>query len=128
MKRRNFIIGAVGITAISISGTYFYISRDIDYDPLLAEPQSLFLIWDNETISTIGKQYTGQITDENTEQALAKKLVADMTGSGDALIQNLEKKIKLDFEEDNIVLVDGWMLSKTEVRQCALFSTLQPKK
>ena len=128
MKRREFIIGAVGLTAVSISGTYLYLNRDIVYDPLIAEPQSLSLIWDTETVIAIGNQYRVQYVDENSEQALAKKLVLNLSDSGEQMIKKFNQKIKEDFEEDNTILIDGWMLSKTEARQCALLSTLQPER
>lgn len=127
MKRRKFIIGAVSVTAVSISGAYLFLNRDIVYDPLIAEPQSLSLIWDTETVIAVGNQYRVQYVDENSEQALAKKLVRDQSDSGEQMIKNLNQKIKEDFEKDNTLLIDGWILSKTEARQCALLSTLQPK-
>lgn len=128
MKRREFIFGVVGVTVVSISGTYFYLNRDIDYNPLIAEPQSLSLIWDTETIIAIGNQYRIQYVVENNEQALAKRLVRNFSDSGEELIKSMNQKIKEDFEEENTVLIDGWILSKTEARQCALLSTLQSKR
>jgi exosome complex RNA-binding protein Rrp42 (RNase PH superfamily) len=128
MKRREFIIGAISVTAVSISVTYLFLNRDIVYDPLIAEPQSLSLIWDTETVIAVGNQYRVQYVDENSEQALAKKLVQNLSGTGEKMIKNLNQKIKEDFEEDSTILIDGWILSKTEARQCALLSTLQPEK
>ena len=128
MKRREFIIGAISVTAVSISGTYLFLNRDIVYDPLIAEPQALSLIWDTETVIAIGNQYRVQYVDENSEQVLAKKLVHNLSGSGEQMIKSLNQKIKEDFEEDNTILIDGWILSKTEARRCALLSTLQPER
>ena len=130
MKRRKFIIGigAIGVISVSVSGTFLYLNRDIKYNPLIAEPQSLSLIWDSETIISIGNQYRAQTTDENSEQELAKKIVVDTSFSVGEMIQKLKKKIKIDFKEDNTILIDGWILSKTEARQCGLLSALQPKE
>jgi len=36
----------------------------------------------------------------------------------------IEKRIKHDFDTDNIVVVQGWVLSITEARQCAFFSMI----
>jgi len=42
-------------------------------------------------------------------------------------VSHLEESIKNDFETGNTVIVDGWILSRTEARQCALLSTINPK-
>lgn len=36
----------------------------------------------------------------------------------------IEKRIKQDFDTNNIVIVQGWVLSITEARQCAIFSMI----
>ena len=46
----------------------------------------------------------------------------DLSDDKAGFAESLEKKIKTDFETGNIVLVDGWVLSISEARQCALFS------
>ncbi|MDH5368225.1 MAG: hypothetical protein OEW67_14675 [Cyclobacteriaceae bacterium] len=126
MKRREFIIGAASIAAISIPSVYYYFNLgDADYNPLIAEPQSLSLIWDTETITSIGSKYLQQYPDENNKQTLVKKIVKNISGSDEVVIQKLNKQIKKDFEIGNTVLIDGWILSKTEARQCALLTTQQ---
>jgi hypothetical protein len=47
-------------------------------------------------------------------------------GKAANLATTLDQQIKNDFITGNMVMVDGWILSVTEARQCALFSlTLQ---
>ena len=119
MKRRNFILlGAAGVAAVSIP-TAFHFFGDVEYDKALADPQSLSLIWDTQTIISTGNKYRLQTPAENTERSLVKKLKADLL--------TLEEKIRKDFETGNTVIVDGWILSKTEARQCALFSITELK-
>ncbi|MBI3483350.1 MAG: hypothetical protein HY015_10350 [Bacteroidetes bacterium] len=36
----------------------------------------------------------------------------------------IEKRVKQDFDNKNVVVVQGWVLSVTEARQCAFFSIL----
>lgn len=124
MKRKDFIlITAAGLTAISIPLAYTYLIKS-EYDSLLAQPKSLSLIWDNQTISDIGNRYRSQVPRENKERALVKQLLAEADSRNLSL--SLEGKIKRDFETGNTIMVDGWILSITEARQCALSSTIQP--
>jgi len=127
MKRRHFImIGTAGIAAVSIPTAYYFLN-DIDYDRSLADPQSLSLIWDTETIKKIGNQYRLQMPSEKSERSLVKTLKAAVSEVSLADAPNLEEIIKKDFETGNIIIVDGWILSRTEARQCALFSLTEPK-
>jgi hypothetical protein len=124
MKRKNFILmTAAGLAAISIPFTYSCLTN-YDYDRLLAQPGSLSFIWDNQTINEIGKNYRLQVPHENKERALVGELLADT--DTDNLALSLEEKIIKDFKTGNTIIVDGWILSITEARQCALSSTIQP--
>lgn len=128
MKRRGFILtGAAGIAALSIPTAYYYFLSDIKYDKALAEPQFLSMIWDTTMISTIGNKYRLQIPNEKKERSLVKLLLADASTGSDTSTLSIDQKIKKDFETGNTVTVDGWILSVTEARQCALFSTVTPK-
>jgi hypothetical protein len=125
MKRKDFIlITAAGLTAISIPIVYAYLTKS-EYDSLLAQPKSLSVIWDNQTINDIGNKYRSQVPGENRERLLVKQLLSGTDSHNLAL--SLEEKIIRDFETGNTIIVDGWILSITEARQCALSSTIQPK-
>jgi hypothetical protein len=125
MKRRDFIlIATTGIAAVAVP--YYYL-KDVDYDSALAKPQLLSTIWDTKTINTIGNQYRLQVPDENSERILVKLLSADLSSAPEQLDKSLQEKIKKDFETGNTVMIDGWILSITEARQCALFSTTNSK-
>lgn len=120
MKRRDFIItAAAGISIVSVS--IYYLLNDVEYDSALAQPRSLSLIWDAKTIHAIGDQYRANTPNESSEQPLVKLLNDAASGSG------LEENITNDFATGKIVLVDGWILSITEARQCALSSLISPE-
>ena len=38
------------------------------------------------------------------------------------IINSISEKINQDFIKENILIIDGWVLSKTEAQQCALYS------
>jgi hypothetical protein len=116
MTRRNFILSSLAaISVVSIS-TYYFVS-DIGYDATLAQPQDLSLIWDSQKISDIGNLYRKNIPGESSARSLVKLL--DPAPTNEIIIN--------DFKKGNTVLVDGWILSATEARQCALASTIQSR-
>jgi hypothetical protein len=81
-------------------------------------------------VRQIGKSYLAAVPSENSADALR------------AVISNTERKrirfpwtgrswiddqVRDDFAAGRTVLVDGWVLSATEARQCALFSLASPE-
>ena len=127
MKRRNFIlIGTAGIAATALPAAFYFL-RKIEYDPKLADPQSISLIWDNQTIAAVGNHYRIQAPGEESERTLIKLLSAGNPDHRRADVEAIETQIIQDFEAGNTVIVDGWILSLTEARQCALFSIIETK-
>lgn len=123
MKRSEFIIlSGLGISAIAIPTWYFYIP---EYDPLLTEPEFLSHIWDGTTISDIGEKYRKQFSDENSERKLVKLLSNYASTEANTTNEILRQHIADDYRQGHTVMVDGWILSKTEARQCALYSLTQ---
>lgn len=127
MQRRKFLhVTAVGTTAIMITGTSCK-RQHPDFYNILDKPVRLSGICDMKTIMEIGKTYHLQDPAESGVDKLADLLSVDFAGnkipssSNDLFIQNLmNQKIKHDFEKDNTVIVNGWVLTVTEARQCAL--------
>ena len=123
MKRRTFVyLGATGILATSIPMGCSQINN-VKYDPLLAEARSLSALLDYEQITAIGNKYLEKTSGETNVRSLVEHLTHGISDNNTGLAEALEAKIKTDFEKRNTVMVDGWVLSVTEARQCAL-STL----
>ncbi|MCL6257660.1 hypothetical protein M3O96_01080 [Aquiflexum sp. TKW24L] len=124
MKRRKFIIqGAVGLAALTIPvSCQNYKSGE--FDKALAQPTSLLKIWDYETIGAIGDQYL-LINQKEKEERTLVKLLDQIDVKEGSIAQGLEQEVINDFENGSIIMVDGWILSITEARQCALFSVSQ---
>lgn len=117
MKRRNFILlSAAGITAVGIPVWYFNFYKDgkLNAD----KPAALSMIWNNETLHKIGKEYRMLVREEDDRSRLENLL----GGNDTANIEKLKKSISQDFSTGNTVQLDGWILAITEARQCALFS------
>ena len=124
MQRRNFILtSAAGITAIALPSLLLQ-SCAVKYDESLAFSQDLTFIWDKETMISVGKAYQKMFPKENKEKKLAKLILKEVPNE-DKTPMTIEQKIIADYKMDNTVLLDGWILSVTEGRQCALFSITQ---
>jgi len=130
MKRRTF----VWISAATASTVFFPVmncSSELNYIELLAKPISLSDIITSENILELGQYYQKQIPNESKKNILISLLLRNDDGknisesSDNLLIKNsLMHKIKQDFTKNNIIIIDGWILSRTEARQCALYSLI----
>ncbi|MGB5404483.1 MAG: hypothetical protein WBN13_10950 [Robiginitalea sp.] len=122
MKRRNFLVfSALGITSVAIP-IWYYKYRPLSYDGLILEPEYLSYIMDGQSIYDLGSLYLEQTPGERSERELLSLLPAQDETSNDALLAEIRKDITVDYENDDVICIDGWILSKTEARQCALFS------
>jgi hypothetical protein len=127
MQRRKFLhVSAVATTAIAITGISCKRHYPAYYN-VLDKPAKLSGICDLNTIRKIGMNYQLQTPVESSLDKLADLLSEDSAGnkisssSDDLFIQNqISQKIKHDFETDNTVIVNGWVITVTEARQCAL--------
>ena len=135
MKRRNFI--ALSTLTVVAAGAPFLncSSPDVELDKKLAVPQILSQLQDQKTINAIGKAYGAANPVEYSEKKLEDKLVKNSKGghfssasSAQEIVASLDKSIQYDFESNNTIILEGWVLSLTEARQCALFSLISQKK
>lgn len=121
MKRKKFItIASVGAAAIIVPSIYQIVKRYENLNPIIY-PQTLAQFWDKQTIKIIGSKYLLHSPNENNKQILKHLILVDKSINNSNLEKALKDQIKKDFETENIVIINGWILSITEVRQCALF-------
>jgi len=122
MKRRDFILaGAAGLAVISLPAAC-NLFTDTQYDPSLAKPDDLSYVMDSVSIASLGGQYLLNVPNENSERRLAHRIMEDVRTEAEDIKPALEEKIRNDFKTGHTVIVDGWVLSVTEARQCGLFS------
>jgi hypothetical protein len=132
MKRRNFIL----LTTAGIAGAAFaFIHR---WDELagwgspFAQPQVLALITSRRNIKLLGKTYVQLFPGESNYNVLFN-LLTDKQSNSNMMYESdtkmirsrLKTKITADFQNDRIMVLEGWVLSLTEARQCALYYLLQ---
>ena len=94
-------------------------------------PISLSKIKSLVEIRKLGDSYRELVQSEARRKTLINILSEKNNGqninkfSNRLIIEDfLKQKIKEDFSTDNIIIVNGWVLSKTEAQQCALFSII----
>ncbi len=128
MKRGKFIaLTAIGAAAVSIPYLNCKGSANA-YDKKLALPQSLAKITDEKEIMAIGKAYGSMHKEEYNIKALEEQLQTNKTGNISSNTPEkefdmfLEKNINNDLDQGNTLVINGWVISLTEARQCALFS------
>ena len=103
-----------------------------ELERILSFPSALGAINDPETIVALGESYRTTFLDENTAEKLMDKLLLDAEDNVIAqhtdeatLKKLLDEKVNSDFEKGDTIVLSGWVLSKTEARQCALYSLTQ---
>jgi len=130
MKRRSFVItiilGLLGIAAFP----FISLIRNNDKSKVFTHPKILSLLCDRSTIELLGCSYLKLKPAERNETVLKDLLLGtprkiflekqDMP----TIESQIEKRIKNDFDANNVVVVEGWVLSITEARQCAFYSII----
>ena len=121
MSRRTFIaliVVGLGIGAIPVVRRI----RRSKYEPLI-EPLIIASILTKDEIHELGKTYINHFPEENSIDVLDTKLRTHHEAN-QPIQEHIAKKIAADFKSDNTIMIEGWILSITEARQCALFSKL----
>ena len=88
------------------------------------------LFSDRRSVHAIAAAYLGTLARERASPAaLTRAVLGQMSISSaaamtvPALRRIIAERMQLDFLHDDIVCIDGWMLSKTEASLCALAAT-----
>ncbi len=122
MKRREFI----GMTAAGAAGLVWpgTASGSASLAPAaLTSPHLLTILRDERLVRDLGRRYRASVPSENDARVLEQAILADMaTADPHALTDRIDAQVLHDFSTGRTVTVDGWILSLTEARQCALYS------
>ncbi len=126
MKRRQFLqaaaTGAI-VSGLSAAGWPVESHRV----RALAEP-GLLQFLDVRCIREIGTEYRRLCPRENASETLSIAIRCDGGDSSDWATSDwqshLDQRIQDDFSRGYTTQIGGWVLSRTEARQCALYSLL----
>jgi hypothetical protein len=129
MKRTQFIrIAAAATAVLALPALYYYSRKNSCRTPLL-RPAALACFCDEQTIRRIGEDYiTAKPIISDPKKNLEEKILKGYNDPSsqepdDTRISDwIEDKIRRDFIDGRVVIVDGWVLSETEACQCALLS------
>lgn len=125
MKRRKFIIlSGLGATVLTLPAACLQ-AKVPAYDPMLAEPELLSFIWETNTMIEIGALYREHTSEERTERELVSVLLKEGSGEVTSSREFMNERVKADYQQNDVVLLEGWILSRTEARQCALLSLIE---
>lgn len=126
MKRRTFIATA-SIAAIGLPVAYYFKKRISKGNPLTtAEMLSLFC--DERGLKEIGAAYRKLVPADNEKQKLTDLILTAADGKKvkasdwSGVEELISKKVHEDFVNRQVIILQGWVISVTEARQCALFS------
>ena len=119
MNRRRFL-GVSAASALaglvgSTRGARAHAAIDLE---ALAQPALLSIIGP-ETVRTIGLRYRARVPAENDLRALHAAILTARPWP--ASVAGL---VEQDFAMGRTIVLQGWVVSVTEARQCALFSLL----
>jgi flagellar basal body-associated protein FliL len=129
MKRRNFItLTTLATASVGISFLHCN-SADKVYLKKIAIPLPLSQFIDETEIKSIGKMYADKHPDEYSIEHLEQQLQANKQGKKISTSANINEiydaireNMTNDFDSGNYVVMNGWVISITEARQCALYS------
>ncbi len=122
MKRRRFIQTSASLLALTTvtrlaAGTQAY-----------THPDLLSFVGDRAYVHQLGLAYRNRFPEEANSTLLGRLLQDNINqlsvASGSGLQNRLNSLVMSDFARGDTVLLDGWVLARTEARQCAL-CTLQ---
>ena len=104
-------------------------SRPIDGFCALGYPGLDKVLRDPDATYAIGKRYRRLVPAENNvkilEEIFRKELPLDLSAPATPKLDTqVSALVRRDFDAGRTIIVNGWVLSVTEARQCALYSLL----
>ncbi len=128
MIRRSFIGKASIAAAVAVTGGVvkwrFFAPRKL----ALAFPLMLSAFCDEATLRELGRKYLAQVPAEGSAGVLLSCLGAEgaprASDASDAIegASEAASRAEQDFQAKKILVIDGWVISRTEARQCALLA------
>ncbi len=131
MDRRTFL-GATVVGALTlVSRRAFGAEWNGAHTVRALARSDLCAVLGPDVTRAIGRRYRALVPAESDVTALHAALLASLVGvprvvlgARPAVAMRVAERVTADFASGSVVVVDGWVLSVTDARQCALFSLL----
>lgn len=130
LSRKDFfryILVAAGVSAVG-GGSYIILKRETLNEPLTVESVRDQFSDLEGSFQVIGRKYIEQYSPSLSESNLLRE-INDKLSTGHInrnflsdLSDLVRQQILRDFEESNVVNLEGWIISETEAQICALLS------
>ena len=125
MKRRSFV-KYTSIATISVLVPVYSCNSIGQKDNALSLPINLLNIMSDDDVAELGNSYLLTFPEEANADILKALIVQNKNIPSKKIIdQKVKFEINDDFVKGDTVILNGWVLSKTEARQCALYSLIQ---
>ena len=123
--RRNFLTAA-SVTLLFLSSSALVVARVGLPDRVTAATRSFLRIFkDISAPRAVGAQYLETHPRESDVDLLVTEIFGNAPPTDPReLASRLGERCKADFHNDDIVILDGWILARSEARACALTSLL----
>ena len=126
MKRRTFVV--TSLLAGSAAAFPFLIKGRLNASRKpLCVPDALSHFCDKDKIRQIGLSYRAMFPNENRQTLV--ETILDKNESNKSFVsedefdaEHLETKIRSEFLTNQTIVLNGWILTPTEARQCALLT------
>jgi hypothetical protein len=126
MSRRTFLIAAAGFGVSlawrSVGSWPFF--------PVSSSPSERLagLLTHAESARVVGREYLRGVPAEGSSAVLTARIAARLPGGLETVDSASDRRLRelllgatlTDFEHERTVVLDGWVLSQTEARLCAL--------
>ena len=128
MKRRRFLhISILGAAAAGLPMVGCDMFQGDSQS--LSRPLALSRVCEESAILEIGKAYQAMDPLARDAKTLSETLLKDILGElpsgklpSTVPVKKVSERISQDFRDNLLVTPAGWVLSRTEARQCALYS------
>lgn len=124
MERRDFVRTSLGIAGATLVAGGGAACGGSAFPPGEVDLPALLTGMGRERIVRIGRAYLASFPTESTVELLRAAIHKDLAPWPWSSTMSVNDRVVDDFTQMRTVVVDGWMLSVTEARQCALYTLL----
>jgi FKBP-type peptidyl-prolyl cis-trans isomerase 2 len=125
MIRRDFLKLSVAVTPAMALALNACRTGAATPQEALAQPESLYGIMERNDLQAVGKAYLARFNP--TKEALQTEILGQDPAPGTdpaKVINQIADTVRNDFNNGRTIILEGWVLSLTEARQCALHTLI----